>query len=119
MTEQKEINKTAVMSYFSLPTSRLNQKVVIEEIDKVFKTGVKIVVLEAPVGSGKSAIAVTLARSVGETSKEEGVGGAHVITPRKSLQDQYHEDFYNHLVLMKGRNAYPCTFGSQPGSTPL
>lgn len=96
------------MDFFPLPQARKSQELVIEEADKAFKSGKRIVLLEAPVGSGKSAIAVTLARSVG-LQKEEGVGGAHIITPRKSLQDQYFEDFSEHLVLMKGRNAYPCT----------
>ena len=89
------------MSYFPLPKPRKNQEVVIREIDKVFKSGKKVIILEAPVGSGKSPIAMTFALASGD---------AHIITPRKSLQDQYHEDFSKDVVLMKGRNAYPCTF---------
>lgn len=94
---------TDIMSFFPLPKARKSQEIVIREIDKVFKSGKKIVILEAPVGSGKSAIAMTLSSAY---------GGAHVITPRKSLQDQYHDDFSDRLVLMKGRNAYPCTIDS-------
>lgn len=90
-----------VMSFFPLPTPRRSQELVIREIDKAFKSGKRIVIVEAPVGSGKSAKAMTLARQS---------GSAHVITPRKSLQDQYYDDFAEHVVLMKGRNAYPCTF---------
>lgn len=105
--------KTGIMKFFPLPTARPSQEVVIREIDKVFKSGTNIVVLEAPVGSGKSAIAITLAKSLGLMG-EVGVGGAHIITPRKSLQDQYFEDFSEDIVLMKGRNAYPCTFESTP-----
>lgn len=107
--------KPDIMSFFPLPEARPNQKIVIEEIDKVFKAETRIVILEAPVGSGKSAIALTLAKSVGAMmTGEEGVGGAHIITPRKSLQDQYFEDFADSLVLMKGRNAYPCTIDAPP-----
>jgi Rad3-related DNA helicase len=106
---------TNIMEYFPLPEARGSQKIVLEEIDKVFSTGKNIIILEAPVGSGKSAIAITVAKAWGLQSKvpmgdEECKPGAHIITPRKSLQDQYFEDFSKDIVLMKGRNAYPCTF---------
>jgi ATP-dependent DNA helicase DinG len=94
--------KTA-LSYFPLPEARGSQKLVIEEVEKAFQSGKKIVILEAPVGSGKSAIALTFARQS---------QNCHIITPRKSLQDQYYEDFKDDLVLMKGRGAYPCTMDS-------
>lgn len=102
-----------IMKFFPLDNARPSQTIVLKEIDKVFKSGTNIVILEAPVGSGKSAIAITLAKSLG-LQQEVGVGGAHVITPRKSLQDQYFEDFSEDIVLMKGRNAYPCTFEATP-----
>jgi superfamily II DNA or RNA helicase len=51
-----------------------------------------MVILEAPVGSGKSAIAMTFARAV---------SNSHIITPRKSLQDQYFEDFKEDIVLIR------------------
>jgi len=91
-----------IMECFPLESPRKSQELVIREIDKAFSSGSKIVILEAPVGSGKSAIAATIAKFYGKS-------GAHIITPRKSLQDQYFEDFDKHLVLMKGRAAYPCT----------
>lgn len=80
---------------------RKSQEVVLLSIEKAFKEGKRVVILEAPVGSGKSAIAVTIARYFGQ---------AHVITPRKSLQDQYFDDFMDHLSVLKGRSAYPCTY---------
>jgi ATP-dependent DNA helicase DinG len=90
-----------VMSYFPLPTPRKSQEVVLRETVKAFQTH-RIVILEAPVGSGKSPIAVTLAKYF---------GSAHILTPRKGLQDQYFDDFSSDIALMKGRNAYPCTKG--------
>lgn len=105
MTETTQTSSTDVMAFFPLEKARRSQEIVIREIDKVFKSGKRIVILEAPVGSGKSAIAMTLAAAY---------GSAHVITPRKSLQDQYHDDFSDKLVLMKGRNAYPCTMDATP-----
>ena len=113
--KKENIEGTGIMKYFPLPSVRPSQKIVLEEIDSVLKSGKKIIILEAPVGSGKSPIAITMAKSVGEV-KEEGVGGAHIITPRKSLQDQYYDDFHKDVVLMKGRNSYPCTIDSTPRS---
>lgn len=97
------------MSFFPLPQARKSQEVVINEIDSVFQSGKKIILLEAPVGSGKSAIAMTFARKIAAQGKT-----SHVITPRKSLQDQYYSDFYDDVVLMKGRNAYPCIIDDAP-----
>lgn len=102
---------TGIMKFFPLPNPRKSQVLVIEEIDKVFREGKELVILEAPVGSGKSAIAITLALA----ESERGESGAHIITPRKALQDQYREDFRDDIVLMKGRNAYPCTYWAKPG----
>lgn len=55
-------------------------------------------VVEAPTGSGKSGIAVTLARES---------PSAYIVTAQKLLQDQYVSDFPD-LALMKGRANYPC-----------
>ena len=82
-----------------------SQVSVLTAIDKAFQDGYKNVLLEAPVGSGKSAIAIACSRYY---------GSSHIITPRKSLQDQYLDDFGGGgLVLMKGRAAYPCTYPSE------
>lgn len=96
----EQISSKPALEYFPLPEARTSQKMVIEEVEKAFRAGKRIVILEAPVGSGKSAIAMTFARQSQD---------CHIITPRKSLQDQYYEDFKDDLVLMKGRGAYPCT----------
>jgi Rad3-related DNA helicase len=95
MQEQSDI-----LSFFPLEQPRKIQKAVIEEIDKAFRNGKKFVILQAPVGSGKSAVAITFARKF---------NNSHIITPQKSLQNQYYKDFSEDTVLMKGRNAYPCT----------
>jgi Rad3-related DNA helicase len=97
-----------ILQYFPLPSARKSQEAVIKEIDRVFKEGKRIVILEAPVGSGKSAIAMT--HALAEGGLIEGAGGAHLLTPRKGLQAQYYEDFGKDLVLMKGRSSYPCVF---------
>lgn len=99
-----------IMDYFpisdSMPSARPNQIAVLREIDKVIRSGKKLIILEGPVGCGKSAIAMTLAKAF---------GSAHIITPRKSLQDQYFADFSDDIVLMKGRNSYPCVHDASIG----
>lgn len=95
-----------IMSDFPLPTPRKSQEAVIREVQKAFSEQYKYVILEAPVGSGKSAIAITLSR---------WFGTSHILTPRKSLQDQYYADFKKHIVLMKGRSSYICTKDSDEG----
>lgn len=98
-------DSTDLLSYFPLPEPRKTQIQVIQAIDKAFKSGKKIVILRAPVGSGKSAVAMTFARAAEQS---------HIITPRKSLQDQYFGDYEDDIVLMKGRSAYPCTKDATP-----
>lgn len=75
---------------------------VLDAIEAAFEKGKRNVLLEAPVGSGKSAMAVAAAKYF---------GSAHVLTPRKSLQDQYANDFKEEgMALMKGRSGYPCLY---------
>lgn len=93
-----------ILEHFPLEKARRTQQDVLIAIEKAFKDGYKNVLLEAPVGSGKSAIAIAVSKYYGT---------AHVLTPRKSLQNQYAEDFSTHkVVLMKGRSSYPCSFPS-------
>jgi ATP-dependent DNA helicase DinG len=94
-----------ILECFPLEKPRQSQVEVLKAIEAAFIKGYKNVLLEAPVGSGKSAIAVACGKFYGE---------AHILTPRKSLQDQYHDDFHKEsLCTMKGRSAYPCTYPSE------
>jgi Rad3-related DNA helicase len=96
----------SIIKQFPLEKARGSQVAVLNAIEKAFAEGYVNVLLEAPVGSGKSAIAVAAAKFYGE---------AHVLTPRKSLQDQYVDDFgQEELVMMKGRGSYPCTVEASP-----
>ena len=97
MTDKKD-----VMDFFPFDEARPLQEKVIRHIQKAFdERGKRIVVLEGPVGSGKSAIAATLAMFYDR---------AHILTPTKALQNQYMEDFQQFgAVPMKGKGSYPCT----------
>lgn len=86
------------VSSFPYAQYRAGQKEAIDAAREAFAGGSRFVVIEAPTGSGKSGIAVTLAR---ESSS------AYIVTAQKLLQDQYVRDFPE-LALMKGRANYPC-----------
>lgn len=92
---------------FPKPSYRDGQKEAIEFALKSFNAGKKIVILECPTGSGKSAIGMTIA---------DMVPTSYYITITKILQDQLAGDFdEKKLVNLKGRNAYPCTFYKREG----
>lgn len=85
-------------SSFPFSTYRKGQKEAIDLAKAAFKKGKRFVVVEAPTGSGKSAIAITFAREA---------SSAYVLTAQKILQDQYIRDFPD-VALMKGRSNYHC-----------
>lgn len=92
-----------ILEYF--PQGRVprqSQIEVLTAIERAVREGYSHILLESPVGSGKSLVAITLSNYFGES---------HILTPRKSLQDQYLEDFRDlgDVAVMKGRGAYPCT----------
>lgn len=88
----------SMRSFFPLDYIRPNQDKVLDELDQALKSDYKFIFLEAPTGFGKSAVAVTLARSL---------GSSHICTSTKDLQTQYNRDF-PYLSEVKGRNNFPC-----------
>ncbi len=94
--------KKLIDDSFPFNEYRENQKEVIEDILKAFKK-YKYVILEAPTGSGKSAIAMTLADLNKRLSKK-----THILTIQKLLQDQYARDFEGQLFVMKGKSNFIC-----------
>ena len=71
---------------------------VLDEICNAFNSGYKYIVLEAPTGFGKSAVAITLALSL---------GSSYICTSTKDLQTQYSKDF-PYIKIAKGKNNFPC-----------
>lgn len=90
-----------MLEHFPLPNPRPLQVSVLNAVQRAYEDGYRYVILEAPVGSGKSAMAICAARKYGTS---------HILTPKKNLQDQYFDDFSKHIALMKGRGAYPCVY---------
>jgi ATP-dependent DNA helicase DinG len=79
---------------------RGNQAWVLEMVNQLLaKPEIKNIILEAPTGSGKSAIAVAVGRSV---------QNAFVFTSNKALQDQYLGDFSRFISDLRGRVNYEC-----------
>ena len=89
-----------IIDYFPFESAREGQLETISEIKEAISKGYKYIVLEAGTGTGKSAIAATLALM----SKK-----AYILTVTKQLQKQYLEDFGKYgFKLIKGRGNYPC-----------
>jgi len=91
------MNDTLFNKYFPFNEPRKGQRAVIERIESAYNSGKKHVILSAPTGVGKSAIALTIARYFKT---------AYLLTTQKSLQDQYSKDFM--LPVLKGVINYPC-----------
>jgi len=72
-----------------------SQADVVKEVIEAIEKGSKIVFIKGQCGTGKSAIALNLARKFGKTS---------IVVPIKSLQEQYIKDYSeNKYVLLNGK----------------
>ena len=70
----------------------------LNDISDAFSSGYRYVLLEAPTGFGKSAVAIALALSS---------GSSYICTSTKDLQTQYSNDF-SYVKAAKGKNNFPC-----------
>jgi len=84
--------KPNLVGNFPFKTMRPGQKEVLDEIETALAQSKKFVILEAPVGFGKSAIAASLCSQL---------GSAYLLTSTKQLQDQYSNDFRFPVVIGK------------------
>ncbi len=71
------------------------QKDVVEEILKEIEKGERVIFIHGKCGTGKSAIALNLAKEIGKTS---------IVVPGKNLQQQYKEDYENEKYILKENN---------------
>jgi Rad3-related DNA helicase len=91
-----------IEEFFPFDEFRPGQKECIEAILNAFNSGKKFVILEAPTGSGKSVIGMTIAKFFED---------AYYLTIQKILQDQLTKDFSSGTTKsLKGRNAYKCNY---------
>jgi len=83
---------------------RKEQQEAIDCCVSAVKKKFKYIILEAPTGSGKSAIAVEILRHL---------GSGRILTPQVILQDQYVSD-YPEFKLLKGASHYRCHLKGPP-----
>ena len=83
---------------FPFPTLREKQSSVLKQIDTALASGYRHIILEAPTGFGKSAVAITVALTLGTS---------YICTSTKDLQTQYSRDF-PFLKVAKGKNNFIC-----------
>lgn len=101
--EALSFDRSLIDEYFPFPEFRDGQRDCIEFILDALEDGKKYVIVEAPTGSGKSAIAIAVARFF---------NSVYYLTIQKFLQSQIINDFGSNgrVVDLKGRATYPCTF---------
>ncbi|WP_288268605.1 helicase C-terminal domain-containing protein [uncultured Methanobrevibacter sp.] len=89
-----------IIENFPFESPRQGQLEIIQEIEDAISKGYKYIILEAGTGTGKSAIASTLARMY---------QSAYILTMTKQLQNQYAREF--DFPLVKGRGNFSCLMG--------
>jgi|ETNmetMinimDraft_2_1059921.scaffolds.fasta_scaffold03252_3 Rad3-related DNA helicase len=90
------------------------QEDIVKETLDAIKEGYKVIFIKGMCGTGKSAIALNIARQLGKTS---------IVVPIKSLQEQYIKDYTDKLHILDkknenklkinsilGRNNFPCNY---------
>lgn len=95
------ITNEKLMELFPFDKPRHFQLDVVKEILEAFNKGFKYVVLDAPTSTGKSPIAIAVARYF---------NNSYVLTSQKNLQHQYISDFYKTVGLrhIEGKDNYTC-----------
>ena len=82
---------------YSIDNHKLDEGDIIQNINDAIRQGYKYIILEAGTGTGKSAIATTLAKMY---------ESAYILTMTKQLQSQYANEF--DFPLVKGRGNFAC-----------
>ena len=86
-----------IIENFPFEEPREGQLEIIADIEEAISKGYKYIILEAGTGTGKSAVASTLARIY---------ESAYILTMTKQLQKQYADEF--DFPLVKGRGNFDC-----------
>ena len=86
-----------IIENFPFEQPRTGQLDIIQQIMDAIRKGYKYIILEAGTGTGKSAIATTLAKIY---------ESAYILTMTKQLQSQYANEF--EFPLVKGRSNFGC-----------
>ena len=104
-------------NYFPFNAPREAQTNVINKVLEEFKNGKNYAIVDCGTGVGKSAIGVTIAKAITNSSEYEGVyqSGAYFLTTQKVLQEQYEKDFEktSNLVSLYSSSNYSCSVDSK------
>lgn len=114
-------HSTDILDHFPFAEIRGNQKPTLNVLNKWVSSPEKFGILEGPTGFGKSPVDMCLG-SYAKTMPGFGEfkPGAYVLTPQKSLAEQYMKDFASMgLVELKGRNNYQCDKWTQLEGEPV
>ncbi|HUI00381.1 MAG TPA: helicase C-terminal domain-containing protein [Nitrososphaerales archaeon] len=101
---KREEPSRSIVESFPYSSMRPHQREVLEKIEAALAAGKRFVVLEAPVGFGKSAVAAALCRHL---------RSAYVLTSTKQLQEQYSADFQFTTVM--GKSNFTCQVPTSSG----
>jgi len=85
------------------PDYRAHQKETITKAIMAMRAGKKFVLIDGPVGCGKSAINYTIGAVC---------GSSFYLTSQKQLQDQIAREHWKNVKMVKGKGAYSCNFVS-------
>ncbi len=100
---KKADSSSSAVDCFPYKSMRPFQKEVLEQIEAALAS-TRFVLLEAPIGFGKSAVAASFCRYL---------GSAHILTSTKQLQDQYASDFG--FPVVKGKSNFRCCVPTTSG----
>ncbi len=113
MDIQEHRNKITefALKFFPYATPNPGQLEAIVEAVRLFQIGTKHVIIQAPTGIGKTAIATTVHKVLKAMSTDRW--RTTIITATKGLQDQYVQDD-KEIFDLKGTSNYGCAYGKAP-----
>jgi ATP-dependent DNA helicase DinG len=98
---RRKLTVEQVMANFPFAKARDIQVEAVTKVVESYNNNQDYVLLEVPVGGGKSGIALAMARTLQD---------AFMVTLTEQLQNQYMKDFEQHgLKVLKGRGKYQCS----------
>ncbi len=104
---QTQLSTASLISCFPHEALRPFQADVLKGVEEAIFAKKRFIILEAPVGFGKSAIAVALAKYF---------GSAYILTSTKQLQEQYASA--HSIPVTVGKNNFTCRIRTNAGTYP-
>ena len=104
---QATLSTVDLAAAFPHASMRPFQEGVLKQIEAALGDKKRFIILEAPTGLGKSAVAIALARHLGT---------AYVLTSTKQLQDQYYTSY--DVPMTMGKSNFTCKIKTRAGTYP-